>query len=255
MFDLPGVGGLEGGAAGSHAAHLEQTLLQARALIESTVSLHRRRPAGSGGVRRTDAAVTAESLRPLVGRARRSVSVALTGSVVFVEAVLECLAQVPSGVAVRVLCTPAATEVAPARLRGLPAVRVFRHELCEIVVVDGSMAFVRSAGGGGEGGRAAVVTDTAAVSALELLYAGAWSRGRELVDRLELSPRLRSEFTRRVLQRLRAGHTDAAAARELEVSLRTYRRHVAEIMRELEASSRFQAGVRAVELGLLPQER
>jgi DNA-binding NarL/FixJ family response regulator len=95
----------------------------------------------------------------------------------------------------------------------------------------------------------------AAVSALELLYAGAWSRGRGLVDRLELSPRLRSEFTRRVLQRLRAGHTDAAAARELEVSLRTYRRHVAEIMRELEASSRFQAGVRAVELGLLPQER
>lgn len=254
MFDLPGVGGLEGGADGGHAAHLEQTLLQARALIESTVSLHRRRPAADGGVRRTDAAVTAESLRPLVGRARRSVSVALTGSVVFVEAVLECLAQVPHGVAVRVLCTPAATEVAPARLRGLPAVRVFRHALCEIVVVDGSMAFVRSAGGG-EGGRAAVVTDTAAVSALELLYAGAWSRGRELVDRLELSPRLRSDFTRRVLQRLRAGHTDAAAARELEVSLRTYRRHVAEIMRELEASSRFQAGVRAVELGLLPQER
>jgi DNA-binding NarL/FixJ family response regulator len=41
------------------------------------------------------------------------------------------------------------------------------------------------------------------------------------------------------------------AARELNVSLRTYRRHVAEILRELGASSRFQAGARAVELGLM----
>ena len=37
----------------------------------------------------------------------------------------------------------------------------------------------------------------------------------------------------------------------MQVSLRTYRRYVAEIMRELGANSRFQAGVRAVELGLL----
>jgi DNA-binding NarL/FixJ family response regulator len=37
------------------------------------------------------------------------------------------------------------------------------------------------------------------------------------------------------------------------VSLRTYRRHVAEIMRELDANSRFQAGARAVELGLLAE--
>ncbi|WP_410539852.1 DNA-binding response regulator [Streptomyces sp. KL2] len=254
-FDLPGVSGLEGSAAQSHAAHLEQTLLQARALIESTVSLHRRRPAAVSGVMRTDGAVTAETLERLVLRARRSVSVTLTGCAVFAEAVLRSLEQVPSGVVVRVLCTPAAVDVALNRSRRPSAVRVFRHELNGLVVVDGTLAFLRSASGGEGGGRAAIVTDTTAVSALELLYASAWSRGRRFLGHTELSPRLRTEFTRRILERLRAGDTDATAARDLQVSLRTYRRHVAEIMRELDASSRFQAGVRAVELGLLPQEQ
>ncbi|NEE20393.1 response regulator transcription factor, partial [Streptomyces sp. SID7499] len=45
--------------------------------------------------------------------------------------------------------------------------------------------------------------------------------------------------------------TDEVAARELTVSVRTYRRYVAEIMTLLDATSRFQAGVRAAELGLL----
>jgi DNA-binding NarL/FixJ family response regulator len=62
---------------------------------------------------------------------------------------------------------------------------------------------------------------------------------------------LRSDLARRILEQLRAGRTDDVAAREIDVSLRTYRRHVAEIMRALGANSRFQAGARAVELGLL----
>jgi len=42
-------------------------------------------------------------------------------------------------------------------------------------------------------------------------------------------------------------HGDSHARRS---SLRTYRRRVAELMAALEAGSRFQAGVRAGELGL-----
>ncbi|MYS27731.1 DNA-binding response regulator [Streptomyces sp. SID7804] len=253
MFDLPTVGDLEESLPQGHAARLEQTLLQARALIESTMSLHRRRPATVSGVTHTDAEVTTETLERLILRARRSVNVALTGSVAFVETVLRCVAEVPSGVTVRVLCTPAALEVSPARLRGLAGVRILPHELSGFVVADGTSAFLRLATQGPADGRAAVVTDRAAVSTLQLLYAGVWSRGRRLVDHPEVSPRLRSELTRRILEQLRSGRTDATAAVELQVSLRTYRRHVAEIMRELNASSRFQAGVRAVELGLLPK--
>ncbi|MCT7356788.1 helix-turn-helix transcriptional regulator, partial [Streptomyces sp. 15-116A] len=104
------------------------------------------------------------------------------------------------------------------------------------------------------GARATLVTDHAAVRALELLFAGTWSRCRRLDDHLTLGSRLRGDLGFQVLERLRSGQTDASAARELGVSLRTYRRHVAEIMRVLGAGSRFQAGARAVELGLLRQE-
>jgi DNA-binding NarL/FixJ family response regulator len=49
---------------------------------------------------------------------------------------------------------------------------------------------------------------------------------------------------RPVLVRLLAqGHTDASIARRLQVSERTVRRRVAELLLELGASSRFQAGV------------
>ena len=56
--------------------------------------------------------------------------------------------------------------------------------------------------------------------------------------------------SRAMLRALGAGLTDEVAARRLGISLRTYRRRVAELMRLLGSESRFQAGVRAGELGL-----
>lgn len=53
-----------------------------------------------------------------------------------------------------------------------------------------------------------------------------------------------------MLRALGSGATDEAAARDLGMSVRTYRRRVAELLDVLEAGSRFQAGVRAGELGL-----
>jgi DNA-binding NarL/FixJ family response regulator len=47
------------------------------------------------------------------------------------------------------------------------------------------------------------------------------------------------------------GLKDEAAARRLGMSLRTYRRRVAEILTLLDADSRFQAGIRAHEFGLI----
>ncbi|MEV0087319.1 hypothetical protein [Saccharopolyspora sp. NPDC050642] len=61
-----------------------------------------------------------------------------------------------------------------------------------------------------------------------------------------------TEFAQQVLKMLYAGHTYEVAAQELAVSVRTYRRCVAEIVELLGANSRFQAGVRAAEVGLLP---
>jgi len=58
---------------------------------------------------------------------------------------------------------------------------------------------------------------------------------------------------RAVLQLLATGAKDEQIARRLSLSVRTCRRHIAEIMAELEVSSRFQAGVRATRLGLLTE--
>ncbi|MFE8993165.1 hypothetical protein ACFYMI_36140 [Streptomyces collinus] len=53
-----------------------------------------------------------------------------------------------------------------------------------------------------------------------------------------------------MLYALGSGMTDVTASRELGMSLRTYRRRVAELLVVLGADSRFQAGVRVGELGL-----
>lgn len=56
--------------------------------------------------------------------------------------------------------------------------------------------------------------------------------------------------TARVLRTLSSGTTDETAPRELGMSLCTYRRRVAELLVTLDAGSRFQAGLRAGEMGL-----
>ncbi|MEO3811630.1 hypothetical protein ABGB17_21770 [Sphaerisporangium sp. B11E5] len=53
-----------------------------------------------------------------------------------------------------------------------------------------------------------------------------------------------------VLAYLRDGVKDETAARAMNISLRTYRRRVAGILRSMDANSRFQAGIKAAQLGL-----
>lgn len=62
-------------------------------------------------------------------------------------------------------------------------------------------------------------------------------------------PRIDAQ-AREVLYALGSGMTDVTASRELGMSLRTYGRRVAELLVALGADSRFQAGLRAGELGL-----
>lgn len=59
------------------------------------------------------------------------------------------------------------------------------------------------------------------------------------------------DLKRALLRLLAAGRKDEFIARKLSISVRTCRRHIAEIMQELGAESRFQAGVLAGQNGLL----
>ncbi|UED85095.1 DNA-binding response regulator [Streptomyces profundus] len=232
---------------------MEQALLQARALIRTTVSVNRRQIRTPSAVVRMAAARLGELLGEHLPRAQHSVVVALNGVSEFTDAVLATLNSLPSEVTVRVLYTTEASRVTSARLQHIPEhaeARVSNSDLREVLVVDGSTALVW-ADQRAPYRRVTTITDPAAVRTVELLFASAWTRGHKLADHLRLGPWLQSELKRQILQQLRFGYTDEVAAREINVSLRTYRRHVAEIMREVDASSRFQAGVRAAQLGLL----
>lgn len=87
------------------------------------------------------------------------------------------------------------------------------------------------------------------VEALTLLFEQYWDRALPVsgIDRIDTRPDVR----RFLLEQLSAGAQDEQIARRLGVSLRTVRRRVAELMEELGAESRFQAGVEAVRRGWL----
>lgn len=243
----------ESTADDDHAAHLEEALLQAHALIDSTVDLYHRRSVGPAALSRTNGVPVGESLEHHIGRARHTVSITLAHADEWAEAARNLVPRIPAHVTVRALCTVEAADLLPApptppedvRLE----VRVTARPLSDTLVVDGTSALVRATEQ--MGGHTAVVNDVAAVRALEILFAGAWSRGRRLAEHLLMRQRLDTRLAREILLRLSEGKTDEAAARELDVSLRTYRRYVARFLREFDVDSRFQAGVRAAELGLI----
>jgi DNA-binding CsgD family transcriptional regulator len=82
------------------------------------------------------------------------------------------------------------------------------------------------------------------------LFEAAWAAADELEAFLVSDRPLLDARARAVLKALGSGATDEAASRRLGMSVRTYRRSVAELLAVLGAGSRFQAGVRAGQLGL-----
>jgi DNA-binding CsgD family transcriptional regulator/sugar-specific transcriptional regulator TrmB len=87
---------------------------------------------------------------------------------------------------------------------------------------------------------------TAIVELFERVWAGAAPVGRELGDGV---PDGLTDREHRLLGLLLAGGTDESAAVRLDVSIRTVRRMVSQLMETLDARSRFEAGARAVLYG------
>lgn len=110
-----------------------------------------------------------------------------------------------------------------------------------VVTSDGTIALQP------RGSAATSLPTTAARSALASLLESLWSVAVDLECSDE--PLLSGERHDAVLRMLVDGTKDETAARALNVSVRTYRRYVAQILDELGATSRFQAGVRAARTG------
>lgn len=96
-----------------------------------------------------------------------------------------------------------------------------------------------------------VIRQPSLVTALSALFEALWERaltvpGLEAADDDEAAD---ASDRRLLLDQLSRGAKDEQIARALGLSLRTVRRRVADLLDDLEASSRFQAGVEAVRRG------
>ncbi|MFI6641798.1 LuxR family transcriptional regulator [Streptomyces sp. NPDC050504] len=162
--------------------------------------------------------------------------------------------RVPAAVPVRVLISPALlTDAFVREHEGVDrpvAVRVARVPPLQALIVDDTTALVASDGPNGP--RASVIRAPEVLHTLGTFYETVWDSAVPAAESLVFGDPYRARIARQVLRAMRAGVTDEVAARELTVSVRTYRRYVAEVMALLGAQSRFQAGVRAAELGLVP---
>ncbi|MFE7043007.1 transcriptional regulator [Streptomyces atratus] len=241
------------------ADDLEQTLMEVRRLIEATVVKHRDRVVRDSLITTVTAdcgELESVALR-LVSEAERTIDIVLTDSE-YAEAIRSVyweLAPCRKQIELRLLCTQAMLDdgvVQLHMLEGLPyEVRVARVPMLQALIVDGAAALVTAQSVIGR--RASVIRATTVTRTLGTLFDGLWRHAVPVEERIDFGDRVRADAARQILDCLQVGITDEAAARELSVSVRTYRRYVAEIMALLGASSRFQAGVRAAELGLLPK--
>lgn len=101
--------------------------------------------------------------------------------------------------------------------------------------------------------RGALVTQQAGlVSNILALFEKIWDQAVDLsllIDAGSASVDVLSEIERRVLEELCRVGKDETGARNLDISVRTYRRHVADVLRILDASSRPHAALLARERG------
>lgn len=119
----------------------------------------------------------------------------------------------------------------------------------ETLIVDKKLAILAGEPVAGER-EFTVITAPHVVASVRMLVLTAWQGATDLADYVASPTPFVDEQGLAILRALSAGQKDETAARQLGLSVRTYRRRVAELMELLGASSRFQAGVRARELGL-----
>ncbi len=237
----------------------ELELMEVRTLIDFSLINRRNRITRSALITevRPERNAIATEVRALISGASSHVEIILAGEVEIAEAVSPVVSDLllnDSGrVDVRMLCTRATLDQQLVRDHAAEgsrlSVRVSGLPGLTAVIVDGRTALVHAESA--VGGRASLIRAESVNRTLHMLFESIWQSAAVPGERIDFGSRNRSDTVQQVLEYLRLGLTDEVAARELSVSVRTYRRYVAEIMTMMDADSRFQAGVRAARLGLL----
>ncbi|GAA3104542.1 response regulator transcription factor [Streptomyces rectiviolaceus] len=160
------------------------------------------------------------------------------------------------GMVVRKLYTPAVLADEEQRLHLFDVaaaggqVRVRAATLPHETIIIDRRVMILAGRSGARGREFTITTAPSLVGGVHALMCATWDAGTPLADYLRGETEGLDADSLAVLEALAAGLTDAVGARRVGMSLRTYRRRVAELMTALEADSRFQAGVNASQRGL-----
>jgi DNA-binding CsgD family transcriptional regulator len=139
-----------------------------------------------------------------------------------------------------------APEALRARARAGEQVRVLADLPTRLIVIGTTHAVLPEPLGMADEPRI-LVRQGALVAAFASWFELMWERASSVAD-LDLGEP-RRDLRRFLLQQLAAGAKDEQIARSLDLSLRTVRRRIADVMSDLGADSRFQAGVEATRRG------
>ncbi|WP_181777579.1 response regulator transcription factor [Amycolatopsis pittospori] len=142
-----------------------------------------------------------------------------------------------------------AQEITGIRDRLGAEVRISAEDVNETIIMDRRLVILAGDLTAGQRGYS-VITQPETVQGVISLFETAWRSATDLAVYDAQVTEIR-QLAPAVLDLLGRGVKDEAAARALGLGVRTYRRRVAELMSALGAESRFQAGVRARELGLV----
>ncbi len=120
-----------------------------------------------------------------------------------------------------------------------------------VLIVDRETALVQAERGSSPS--TTLVEQGALVDTLLSFFDRCWSQALDAAALLSPGngPAPLNEMQLKVLQAMARADKDEVAARELGISVRTYRGRVAELLKHLHAATRFQAALRAKEKGLI----
>jgi DNA-binding CsgD family transcriptional regulator len=172
----------------------------------------------------------------------------------------QALGMLERGVTVRIICQhPARADLATqtyvrriSRIGGM--VRTAAEIVDSLVIFDHRVAFVSHEGGTGWAAGATIVNERNLVAFLCRAYESSWAAADPFdPDQLDY-PKVARAMQASIIRLMALGMKDAVVARRLGMATRTCRRYISSIMDELGAVSRFQAGVKAVRAGLLPED-
>ncbi|MFD7033102.1 hypothetical protein ACFWAR_34270 [Streptomyces sp. NPDC059917] len=145
----------------------------------------------------------------------------------------------------------ATTAYIQAVTEGGAEVRTTDELIDRVVIYDREVAFLPEQHVVGRQPGAVVVREPTLVAFLCKVYEHLWAGATKFTPGSADSAEITDDVKRSIIRLMAQGYKDELVARRLGMSVRTCRRYISQVMLDVDATSRFQAGVNIVLSGLL----